>query len=87
MPWQITTHAVGEEDGTTYPSGEEEVGPITRPGEEEEHQTAGDGTDPIPASTAATGEEAGQEPKTALVGEQGGAYDAAANVANPFGAY
>ena len=32
MPWQITTHAVGEEDGTTYPSGEEEVGPITRPG-------------------------------------------------------
>jgi len=87
MPWQITTHAEGEE-GSTYPSGEEDVGPISRPGEEEEHQTAGDGgTDPIPMSTAATGEEAGQEPKTALAGEQAGTSDAAANIVNPFGAF
>lgn len=88
MPWQITTHAIGEEDGTSYPAGEEDVGPISGPGGEEEYQTDGDGgTNPIPLSTAATGEEAGQEPKTALVGEQPGTYDAAANIANPFGAF
>ncbi len=89
MPWQITTHAVGEEDGTTYPSGEEEIGPITRPGEEEEYQTAGDlGDDsgPVPMTTAATGEEAGQEPSTARTGEEVGSFDAMA-FANPFGAY
>jgi hypothetical protein len=45
MPLKVTTHAEGEEGGSTYLSGEEEVGPITRPGEEEEYQTAGDGTD------------------------------------------
>ncbi len=89
MPWQITTHAEGEE-GTTYPSGEEEVGPITRPGEEEEYQTAGDLGDgsngPVPLTTAATNEEAGQEPSTARTGEEVGSFDTMA-FANPFGAF
>lgn len=86
MPWQITTHAEGEE-GTTYPSGEEEVGPITRPGEEEEYQTAGDDNGSLPATTAATGEEAGQEPSTLLLGEETSSHDASFGTANPFAAF
>ncbi|HEU4453791.1 MAG TPA: hypothetical protein VFR81_12070 [Longimicrobium sp.] len=39
FPWQVTTHAVGEEDPTTTdPEGEEEIGPISQPGAEEEFQ-------------------------------------------------
>jgi len=89
MPWKITTLAVGIEDGTSYPSGEEEVGPISKPGEEEEYQTVlgADGSDgSIPITTAATNEEAGQGPKTALVGEQAGSYEAA-DIVNPFGGF
>jgi hypothetical protein len=90
MPWKITTHAVGEEDPTTtYPAGEEEIGPITRPGEEEEYQTAAAYSigGPGPMTTAATGEESGQEPTTLLTGEETSSYDAASGIANPFGAF
>jgi hypothetical protein len=89
MPWKITTHAVGEEDPTTsYPSGEEDVGPITQVGQEEEYQTANyNPGGPVPMTTLATGEESGQEPTTLLTGEETGSYDAASGVANPFGAF
>ena len=88
MNLQFTTHAVGEEHGTTYTSGEEDVGPISRPGEEEAYQTAGDlGDGSLPLTTAATGEEAGQEPSTARTGEETLPLDAAAGVVNPFGAF
>jgi len=89
MPLTITTHAVGEEGDPTYPLGEEPIGPITRPGEEEKYQTAdynaADASDPL--TTAATGEEAGQEPTTLRTGEETLSYDGVAGIANPFGAF
>ncbi len=74
MPWQITTRAVGEEDGTTSPLGEEEVGPISRSGGE---AVLDDGT----------GAEAGQEPITLRYPEDGPVDGAATDVVNPFGAF